>query len=93
MASATITQKPPTMSQPQVIATGPPFWNAMKYEVKQPARIEMIVNEIAKFANPPIDRKSSWAYPSLCRSCSSSSARWPATGPCAVLIRLLPFDV
>jgi hypothetical protein len=26
------------------------------YEVRHPARIEMIVNEIAKFWNPPIER-------------------------------------
>ena len=31
----------------------------------------MIVNEIAKFWNPPMPRKSSCAYPSLCRICSS----------------------
>ena len=33
----------------------------------------MIVNEIAKFWNPPIALKSSWAYPSRCRVRSSSS--------------------
>ncbi len=51
----------PTISQPQVIATGPPWPYAIVYEVRQPARIEMIVNEIAKFWNPPIARKSSCA--------------------------------
>jgi hypothetical protein len=61
MASATSVQKSPTISQPQVIATGPPWLYAIVYEVRQPARIEMMVNEIAKFWNPPIDRKSSWA--------------------------------
>jgi len=30
--------------------------NAMKYDVRQPARIEMIVNEMAKFEKPPISR-------------------------------------
>jgi hypothetical protein len=39
----------PTRSQPQVTATGPPRSKATKYEVRQPARIEMIVNEMAKF--------------------------------------------
>ncbi len=48
--------KKPTMSQPHVTATGPPLPNAMKYDVRQPARIEMIVNEMAKFENPPISR-------------------------------------
>jgi hypothetical protein len=33
----------------------------MLYEVRHPARIEMIVNEIAKFRKPPIARKSSCA--------------------------------
>ena len=54
-------QATPTISQPHVIATGPPWLNPMAYEVRQPARIEMIVNEMAKFWNPPIDRNSSWA--------------------------------
>src|SRR5256885_7474927 len=66
-------QKRPTISQPQVIATGPPWLNAIAYEVRQPARIEMIVNEIAKFWNPPMERKSSCAYPRLCRCFVSSS--------------------
>jgi hypothetical protein len=39
-----------------VIAIGPPLSNAMKYEVRHPARIEMIVKEMAKFENPPISR-------------------------------------
>ena len=67
------------MSQPHVIATGPPLLNAMKYEVRQPARIEMIVKLIAKFWNPPIARNSSWAYPILWRICSSSEV-WIAPG-------------
>ena len=49
-----IVEKRPTSSQPYVIATGPPCSKATKYDVRQPARIEMIVNEIAKFWNPPI---------------------------------------
>jgi len=35
--------------------------NARKYEVRQPARIEMMVKEMAKLENPPISRYSTWA--------------------------------
>ncbi len=38
--------------QPIEIAIGPPLFHAWPYVVKQPARIEMIVNEIAKLENP-----------------------------------------
>ena len=61
MARATRTTNAPTISQPQVTAIGPPLSNAMKYDVRQPARIEMMVNEMAKFENPPISRYSTWA--------------------------------
>ena len=61
MPSATRTTKNPTISHPQVTAIGPPSLKAMKYDVRQPARIEMIVNEMAKFENPPISRYSTWA--------------------------------
>src|SRR5204863_8285396 len=61
IARATNVQNRPTISQPQVIATGPPWLYPIVYEVRQPARIEMIVNEMAKFWNPPIDRNSSCA--------------------------------
>ena len=44
-----------------MIDDGPPCSNPTEYEVRHPARIEMIVNEIAKFWNPPIPRKSSCA--------------------------------
>ena len=33
----------------------------MPYSVSVPDRIEMIVNEIAKFENPLMLRRSSWA--------------------------------
>ena len=46
--------------QPQEIATGPPLFHAWPYVVKQPARTEMIVNEIAKFEKP---------LQALCSSC------------------------
>ena len=45
-------------------ATGPPRSNATQYDVRQPARIEMIVKEMAKFWNPPIALNSCCAYPS-----------------------------
>lgn len=38
--------------QPMAIATGPPLFQACAKVVKQPARIEIIENEIAKFENP-----------------------------------------
>jgi hypothetical protein len=37
--------------QPIEIATGPPLFQACANVVKQPARIEIIENEIAKFEN------------------------------------------
>lgn len=37
--------------QPIEIATGPPLFQACANVVKQPARIEMIENEIAKLEN------------------------------------------
>src|SRR5262245_57895474 len=61
IASDTMMQKDPTINHPHVIATGPPWLNAIAYDVRHPARIEMIVNEMAKFWNPPIDLNSSWA--------------------------------
>jgi hypothetical protein len=41
-----------TIGQPIEIATGPPLFHAWAKVVKQPARIEMIENEIAKFEKP-----------------------------------------
>jgi hypothetical protein len=61
MPRAMIVAMKPTSSHPQVIHIGPPCSKPMLNEVRHPARIEMIVNEIAKFRNPPIARKSSWA--------------------------------
>src|SRR2546423_11295286 len=51
IASATNVQKRPTINQPQVMATGPPWLKPIAYEVKQPARFEMIVTEIAQVWN------------------------------------------
>ena len=39
----------PTRSQPQMIDDGPPCSMPTAYEVRHPARIEMIVKLIAKF--------------------------------------------
>src|ERR1700709_369635 len=57
--SATARTKIPTIGQPRLIADGPPALSAIEYEVMQPARIEMIENETAKFENPDIPRRSS----------------------------------
>ena len=46
------------IGQPHEIAIGPPLFHAWPYVVKQPARTEMIVNEIAKFEKPLHDRCS-----------------------------------
>ncbi len=47
------------IGQPIEIATGPPLFHAWAKVVKQPARIEMIENEIAKFEKPDQLRLSS----------------------------------
>ena len=47
------------MGQPQAIAAGPPLFHPSPKLVKQPARIEMMENEMAKFENPDHDRLSS----------------------------------
>ena len=57
----------PTSGQPMFMSIGPPLNMAVPYAVRQPERIEMIVNETAKLEKPPIRRSSSWAYPSLWR--------------------------
>ena len=44
------------IGQPHEIAIGPPLFHACPYVVKQPARTEMIVNEIAKFEKPLHER-------------------------------------
>src|SRR6476659_5461463 len=63
------------IGQPQEIATGPPLFQACPKVVKQPARMEMIENEIAKFEKLDQLRLSSCEYPSLARCCSSA-LRW-----------------
>ena len=51
----------PTNGQPQTMTAGPPVIMPNPYSVRQPDRIEMIVNETAKLENPDIRRRSSWA--------------------------------
>ena len=53
--------KPAKIGQPQAMAAGPPLFQPRPNEVKQPARIEMIEKEIAKFENPDHERSSYWA--------------------------------
>ena len=52
MHSPMMRMKIETMGQPQAIAAGPPLFQPRPNEVKQPARIEMIENEIAKLQKP-----------------------------------------
>ena len=56
------------IGQPQAMAAGPPPFHPSKNVVKQPARIEMIENEMAKLENPDHDRLSSCLYPSSASS-------------------------
>jgi hypothetical protein len=44
-----------------VIRAGPPVFIPVPYRVRQPDRIEMIVNETAKFEKPDMCRRSSCA--------------------------------
>jgi hypothetical protein len=60
------------IGQPIEIAIGPPLFHAWAKVVKQPARIEMIENEIAKFEKPLHDLLSSCLYPSSAKRLSSS---------------------
>src|SRR5262249_9404225 len=65
--NATRRTKPQRIGQPQAIAAGPPPPHAKEKFVKQPARTEMIVNEIAKLV------KLLHAPASSCRYRSSGS--------------------
>src|ERR671931_2744419 len=71
--NATSRISPQMIGQPQEIAIGPPLFHACPYVVKQPARTEMIVNEIAKFENPLHARCRSCLYPSSASFLSSRS--------------------
>src|SRR5450631_79596 len=60
------------IGQPIEMAIGPPLFHACPKVVKQPARMEMIENEMAKFEKPDQLRFSSCLYPSSARRRSSS---------------------
>ena len=62
------------MGQPHAMAAGPPLFQPTPKVVKQPARIEMIENEMAKFEKPDHDRSSSCLYPSSASRRSSSDS-------------------
>ncbi len=51
----------PTNGQPQTMTAGPPVFIPKAYSVRQPDRIEMIVNDTAKLEKPDMLRDSSWA--------------------------------
>ena len=59
MHSPMIRMNADTSGQPQAIAAGPPLFQPRPNEVKQPARMEMIENEMAKFEKPDQERLSS----------------------------------
>ena len=81
MPSATSVTKNPTTSQPSVITAGPPVNIANAKRVRQPDKIEMIVNETAKLENVRIPRRNSWAYPNAW-SCSVSEPAIPTPIRC-----------
>ena len=51
---------PPPADWQHAMAAGPPLFQPRPKEVKQPARIEMMENEMAKLENPDQERWSSW---------------------------------
>ncbi len=59
MQKPMIRMKAEMIGQPQEMATGPPFIQAWPKVVKQPARIEMMENEMAKLEKPLQPRRSS----------------------------------
>ena len=69
--------KTPRIGHDHEIEIGPPLLKPAPKLVKQPARIEMIENEIAKFEKPDQDRFRSCEYPSLARCFSSSVSSRP----------------
>ena len=61
MARPTVSVNRPTMGQPQTMIAGPPVFMPYPYRVRQPDRIEMIVNDTAKLEKPDMRRDSSCA--------------------------------
>src|SRR3954453_11188432 len=85
MEKATSRTSPQTIGQPIDAMIGPPLFHPNEYAVKQPARTEMIVNEIAKFENELPARGSACPKPgSGSRSVSASCSAGGLT-PAAVL--------
>src|SRR6476620_4952012 len=81
------------IGQPQAIAAGPPLFQPAKNVVKHPARIEMIVNEMAKFEKPDHERLSSCLYPSSARRRSSSFSSIVSATARLPRVRSCPDDV
>ncbi len=62
------------IGQPHEMAIGPPLFHAWPDVVKQPARMEMIENEMAKLENPDQERFNSCLYPSSASLRSSAES-------------------
>src|SRR4051794_5466919 len=75
-----IRMKTPRIGHDQEIETGPPLLKPAPKFVRQPARIEMMENEIAKLEKPDHERCRSCRYPSLARCFSSSLSSGAAPG-------------
>ena len=86
MVKPMIRMKIPRIGHDHEIEIGPPLLKPAPKLVKQPARIEMIENEIAKLEKPDQDRFRSCEYPSFARCfssserCSCPSGMWHAPG-------------
>ena len=72
MVNPMIRMKTPRIGHDHEIEIGPPLFKPAPKLVKQPARIEMIENEMAKLENPDQLRFRSCEYPSFARCFSSS---------------------
>src|ERR1700742_1835160 len=84
MQSPMIRMKAEIAGQPSEVAIGPPLFQAWPNVVKQPDRIEMIENEIAKFEKPLQRRSNSCVYPSSASRFASASSTM-----CGWLIQVL----
>src|SRR5438270_9330688 len=80
----------PSTGHPQAMAAGPPAFQPLPKVVKQPARIEMIENEMAKLENPDQDRFSSCLYPISASRFSSSLRDERSTDSCPITSDTLP---
>src|SRR3954469_25785042 len=82
---------PQMIGHPHEMAFAPPLFHACPYVVKQPARTEMIVKEIAKFEKELHDRWSACVYPSSASLRSSEDCCCGAT--VSAMTRNLPQKV